>query len=42
VRRIVQYLLRGRFVRAGREVNLDVFANVDRSDALVAHLFEGA
>ena len=34
-------LLRGGLVRAGREVNLDVFADVDAGDAGVAHVFEG-
>src|SRR5258706_1276631 len=41
VRRVVQGFLRRRPVRAGREVNLDVFADVDAGDAGVAHVFEG-
>jgi hypothetical protein len=41
VRRVVQGLLRGGLVRAGREVNLDVFADVNAGDAGVAHLGEG-
>src|ERR1017187_2153619 len=41
VRRVVQRLLRGGLVRAGREVNLDILADVDAGDTFVTHLFEG-
>jgi hypothetical protein len=41
VRRVVQRLLRGGLVRAGSEVNLDVFPDVNGDNALVTHLFEG-
>ena len=34
-------MLRGGLVRAGREFDLDVFADVDAGDAGVAHVFEG-
>ena len=42
VRRVVQRLLRGGSVRAGRELDLDVFPDVDGGDALVTHLFKRA
>lgn len=38
---VVDGFLRGGFVRAGREINLDVFADVDAGDAGVAHVYEG-
>ena len=40
VSRVVKRALRGSLVRAGREVNFDVFADVDAGDAVVAHMFE--
>lgn len=41
VRGVVQRFLRRRLVRAGREVNLDVFADVDAGDAGVTQVFKG-
>ena len=41
VRGVVDGLGRRRLVRAGREVDLDVFADVDAGDAGVAHVFKG-
>src|SRR5580693_6119710 len=41
VRGVIQGFMRGGLVGAGREVNLDVFADVDAGDAGVAHVGEG-
>jgi hypothetical protein len=40
VRGIVQRFLRRRLIRAGREINFDIFANVNAGDIVVAHVFE--
>jgi len=41
MRGVIQRFLRGGFVRAGREVNLDVFADVNAGDILITHVFKG-
>ena len=41
MRGVIQGFLRSGFVRAGGEVDLDVFADVDAGDVGEAHVFEG-